>query len=278
MAQQHEEDLEALLNPELDNLFAVPDPQASDDEEASVSSNHSTVSQDDNLAVPALEDQDLADSSDEEEEDDEQQQPPRDELEGLLAKELVKALVDKHNKVPKKPKGPKMGEVIEVDGKRLIRMGGVPNCTWTGLTHKSKMHPNQFRSIDPTKHYKVSLGLKPLEPVWTKSTKLSVLQNHIHQHLVASGMEQHECLPDPHKPTRMVNVILRPHLFACDLVATKKAVRSQAKLYDGYDQGNDQLAHEFLLQCLDADLNEKVGGLDHSDDLFLVTWIKVVHS
>ena len=44
MAQQHEEDLEALLNPELDNLFAVLDPQASDDEEASVSSTHSTVS------------------------------------------------------------------------------------------------------------------------------------------------------------------------------------------------------------------------------------------
>ena len=224
-----------------------------------------------------MEDQDLADSSDEEEEEEEHQPRP-DELQELLAKEFMSVLVEKHNKSSKKPKGPKMGEVITVDGKRLIRMGGVPNCTWTGLTRKSKMHPNQFRSIDPTKHYKVGLGLKPLEPVWTKSTKLSVLQNHVHQHLVASGMEQHEYLPDPHKPTRMVNAILHPHLFARDLDATKKVVLSQAKLYDGYDQGNDQLAHEFLLQCLDSELNEKVGGLDHSNDLFLITWIKVVRS
>ena len=107
-----------------------------------------------------------------------------------------------------------MGEVIEVDGKHLIRMGGIPNSKWTQLVSKSKMHPNQFRSIDPTKHYKVGHGLKALDPVWTKSTKLSVLQNHIHQHLVASGMEQHEFLPDPHDSTKMVNAILHPHAFA----------------------------------------------------------------
>ena len=32
------------------------------------------------------------------------------------------------------------------------------------------------------------------------------------------------------------------------------------------------------MQCLDSELNEKVGGLDHSNDLFLITWIKVVRS
>ena len=91
-------------------------------------------------------------------------------------------------------------------------------------------------------------------------------------------MEQHEFLPDPHDSTKMVNAILHPHAFARDLEATTKTAKSQAKRYDGYDEGNDQLAHEFLLQCLDTELNEKVGGLDHSDDLFIVTWIKVVRS
>ena len=281
MAQQHEENMEDLLNQDLDNLFALEEPHAPDGEEASVSSNNNTDDQDDDPGEPGLAARDLADSSDEEDEDDDEAQPPepdtREELEALLTREFIATLRGQQAK-PKKPKGPTMGEVITVDGKRLIRMGGVPDCTWTKLTRKSKMHPNQFRSIDPTKHYKVGLGLKALDPVWTKSTKLSVLQNHVHQHLVASGMEQHEYLPDPHKPTRMVNVILQPHLFARDLEATTAAAKSQAQLYDGYDQGNDQMAHEFLLQCLDSDLNDKVGGLDHSDDLFLVTWIKVVRS
>ena len=140
MAQQHEEDLEALLNPELDNLFGNPDPQALDNEEASASSSQSTASPEE--GPPDLEDQELADSSDEEEEDEEQQ-CTQEKLQEMLTKELISTLVEKHNKTPKKPKGPKMGEVLTVDGKRLIRMGGVPNCTWTCLTRKSKMHPNQ---------------------------------------------------------------------------------------------------------------------------------------
>ena len=187
MAQEREEDLEALLNQDLDNLFGNDGPPPND-EEASVSSNHSTdEEQDDDPDEDGLVDRDLADSSDEEEEEIDQPQTHED-MERMLAMELFKSLRGQQAKTPKKPKGPLMGEVITVDGKRLIRMGGVPNCTWTALTRKSKMHPNQFRSIDPTKHYKVGLGLKALDPVWTKSTKLSVLQNHIHQHLVASGM------------------------------------------------------------------------------------------
>ena len=275
MAHNLEEELDVLLGEELnlDNLGEEPQPN---DEEASASSNHSTDNEDDNPGAPGLEERDLGDSSDEEEEPPDPSNMSREEAERLFTEAVLNNL--RQNKQPKKPKDPLMGEVITVDGKRLIRMGGVPNCKWTRLISKSKMHPNQFRSVDPTKHYKVGYGLKALEPAWTKQTKLSVLQNHIHQHLVASGMEQHEYLPDPHKPTRMVNVILKPHLFARDLEATTNSVKSIAKCYDGYDQGNDQLAHKFLLDCLDSELNEKVGGLDHSDDLFLVTWIKVVRN
>lgn len=276
MAQTTNDDLEALLNQDLDNLFHEPG-QPNDDEEASAASNHSTESEQDDDPAEGLADRDLEDSSDEEEEEPDVAGANAAQLERLMAEELLNSLRARQQP-KKKPKGPLMGEVLSIDGKHMIRMGGVPNCMWTKLTRKSKMHPNQFRSIDPTKHYKVGLGLKPLDPVWTKGTKLSVLQNHVHQHLVASGMEQHEYLPDPHKPTRMVNVIMKPHLFARDLESTTKAVKSQAKLYDGYDQGNDQMAHEFLLSCLDSELNDKVGGLDHSDDLFLVTWIKVVRS
>ena len=271
MADQHDRDLEDLLA-DVDNILDAPPPN---EEEASVSSNHSTAtSKDDDPTVPDPTQPDLGDTFEEEQ----TERPPTEaDLEEAFKAAVITALKGGSNTSPP-PKGPKMGEVITAGGRPLIRMGGVPDAAWTKLVRKSKVHPNQFRSIDPTKHYKVGLGLTPLDPVWTKSTKLSVLQDHVHKMLVHSGMEQHEYLPDPHKPTRMVNAILQPHLFARDLEATTATIKAQSKHYDGYDQGNDQLAHDFLLKCLDQDLNDKVGGLDHTDDLFLVTWIKVVRA
>ena len=279
MAQAAEE-LEALLNQDVNDLLENIDDQPQDpgNEQASVSHSSSTDHTDDdpqdrgNLWDPD-------DASDEEAGDEDQDrdstQPTQAEMEAEFAKALFKQVVGE--KRPK-PKGPIMGEVIEVDGKYLIRMGGVPNCRWTGLARKSTQHPNQFRAMDPTKHYKVGLGLVAMSPPWSKSMKLSLLQNHVMQHLVSCGMEQHAYLPDPHKPTKMVNAILQPHLFARNLEATKGAINNQAKLYDEYDQGNDTLAHDFLLSCLDAGVNDTVGGLDNRSDLFLLTWIKVVRN
>ena len=112
---------------------------------------------------------------------------------------------------------PLMGKVLTIAGKQMILMGGKPKADWSGLDQPSKNHPNQYRSLDPCKSYKVPLGLKPLDPVWSKTDRLSTLQNHVLQTLTNNGMEQHAWLPHPHKPTEMVNAVLNPFLFGRNL-------------------------------------------------------------
>ena len=110
------------------------------------------------------------------------------------------------------PTPPKMGEIIEEDGRKTIKMGGVPAVDWSKLDSTTKWtHPGQYRSLDRTKGIKLFQSLKPLDPVWNKGDKMSALQEHIYKEACNYGFEQNCYVKHPHKADQ--GLFVRRELF-----------------------------------------------------------------
>ena len=172
---------------------------------------------------------------------------------------------------------PKMGHLVQVDGKWFAKLGGVPRSDWSGLS-KPSQHASggQYRSLDKTKSYKISEQLTALDPKWQKKHKLTTLQQHIVKQLVKTGMEQHCYLPHPYKPNEVINVVKHPHIVSRDLDFIRKECTKQARAYDDWDRENVEYARDLLLDSIHPSLHPTVAGINDEDDPFLVTWIKVV--
>ena len=127
---------------------------------------------------------------------------------------------------------PKMGEIEEVEGRKEVRMGGVPDVGWTKRDRKSLWrHPGQCRSLDESQTLKTIKHIQKMNPRWNKNSNLVNLQEHIIKQAINLGVEQNLHLKHLHK-NEMVNVMEHPHFFTQDLDLLKKAVNAQKANYD----------------------------------------------
>ena len=131
---------------------------------------------------------------------------------------------------------PKMGAIEEVEGRKEVRMGGIPDVGWTKRDKKSAWrHPGQCRSLDEVKTLKTFEHIEKLSPRWNKTMNLVVLQEHVIKQAINLGVEQNLHLKHPHK-NEMVNVMEHPHFFTQDLDLLVKAVNAQTANHDSWDE------------------------------------------
>ena len=171
---------------------------------------------------------------------------------------------------------PKMGRLLEEDGKKFFEMGGIPDVGWTTLTEQTaRKHAGQFRSLDKPKNSNLFTTMPALNPTWNVKQRLAPLQQHIISVALDYGMEQNCYIKHPNK-NEMINLIEHPHIFSGDLPRLTKAWDDQKAHHDRWDSENDGALRTLILNSVDAPLRNKVSGLHDMDDGALVTWIKIV--
>ena len=156
---------------------------------------------------------------------------------------------------------PQMGRSVVINGNRMIKMGGIPNVSWSGLQSESiQTHSGQYRSWDKTKGHKISSQLTGLDPKWKKTTRLTVLQKHLLNTLTKFGMEQHCYVKHPHKDD-VLNIVEHPHVVSHDMDFVGRITAEQTKCYNEWDKENAQHLKQLLLDSLDPKVQEKVSSL-----------------
>lgn len=170
---------------------------------------------------------------------------------------------------------PNMGELIEHEGRTQIRMGGVPNSTWTDLVRTTrKFHPNQMRGYHSAKNYKYRI--EPLEPKFKRTDKLEAFQTHLLNLLERNGSEQCGYLWDPRDPTVMINVIEHPHQVSTSFDHVKTMAQRFTSLFDQLDEENDSNFREVLLQSLEPSFKARIDSMKTRGERAIVTWIRIV--
>ena len=166
-----------------------------------------------------------------------------------------------------KPPAANMGS-FEWDGTQwLIRMGEVPNVSWTKAKPAKVKSPFQLRGSPKTDGYKPLLerrgkGYSPPKIKVTKKCVLPIMNEKIKQHVKDHGMFSITCLPDPRDPKyKMVSVLDHTSLFSV-AKANELAKNNKNNKWDTYDICNDNDARMLLESITDINLWNELKGRD----------------
>jgi hypothetical protein len=176
--------------------------------------------------------------------------------------------------VTHKPATPTMGGLTQLDADKFVAwVGGEPAVDWTSFKvpipdYKS---PNQIRSANDVKGYnyrKAGLSTK-----FKKTDPLLPFKKLVQAHLKDTGLDTIAYLPDMRQ--KMSYVITDHARFTLESARTGSV--AQMKLYDKYDNSNNDAAKAFLLDSLGVDLNATITELIDDDDSFHVVWLTLMN-
>jgi hypothetical protein len=95
------------------------------------------------------------------------------------------------------------------------------------------------------------------------------------RHFCDTGLDTIAYVPNPIGSTEMINVIQEHDRFSVESVI--KLVEAQVKKYDDYDIQSDNEATEFLKESLDFELAKELRDVQRPDDVFPVTFMRLIH-
>ena len=175
-----------------------------------------------------------------------------------------------------------MGGIIQTTEKDFIPWtGGRPLVDWSGLDPTSRMtpkSPNQQRPVSSSAAQKGHIYRQT--GITTKKLSRADLdlphfETRVWRHLCDTGLDTIAYVPNPIGSTEMINVIQEHDRFSVDSVI--KLVANQVKKYDDYDIQSDDEATEFLKASLDYDLEKELRDVERPDDVFPVTFMRLIH-
>ena len=181
--------------------------------------------------------------------------------------------------VPDEPEDPKMGVVkMSREGTLGVFVGGKPLYDWTGLdpTDVSATTPNKFRGESHQGQKSFYYRVKGMDTKISAKDDLRETCRNVFDHLVTHGLDTISYLPDPANPKQMQSVVEKPNMFSKAYVLSQLPVYT--RLWDSYDQENDECATKFLLASLNDEMLRKVRDAlaTTMKPSFLLTWMTFV--
>jgi hypothetical protein len=179
---------------------------------------------------------------------------------------------------PTKP--PVIGGLYEHStGKWTAWTGGKPNFLWDDLDtdapteHKN---PNQFRFQDPVSDSKgYNRRVMPLETKFEKGDDLlRTFKLNVSTHLIKHGMDSIAYLNDPEMSNTMTSVIQDHARYTVE--TARVGSESCVKMFDKYDDSNNEAAIEFVLGSLGPELKKSDCDDLEPSDSFTVVWILII--
>jgi hypothetical protein len=183
-----------------------------------------------------------------------------------------------------KPEKPTMGGLSRLSKNEWSAWtGGKPTADWTGLAgdeetkQPSYSTPNQLRPVSAASaqkgynHRKTGMTAK-----YECVDDLVEFKYSVWEHLEDTGMDTIAYLPDPAKPSRMMNIVKEHSRFT--LATAKELSKTQAEMYDGYDKANDAAARKFLLASIEKKLSNQIYEKLSDDATFPDVWLQFIKS
>ncbi len=182
--------------------------------------------------------------------------------------------------IPFKPTTPKFGGVQETGSQTWdVWTGGKPKADWSGLEDPTpaiikatQFRPSSVTSQAKSHHYRV---MGP-DTKFTRDSELLNFQKKILKHLKLHGMDTVTYLEDPTDTSRVVSVI-EDHAKFNVKEGIKKANDNMKANFDSYAKSDDSDATEYLLACLDSDLENQLYESCTDGDSFVSHWLKLIH-
>jgi len=178
-----------------------------------------------------------------------------------------------------KPDKPKFGGLKRVGTDSWAAWtGGKPKSDWKGLEtpNPDTIGPNQYRTTSIGGSAKSqAYRIKGLEHKFTRTSDLHVFQIKVMKHLKEYGLDTITYMTDPADEKLLISVVDSHSRFTAKEGLTKASIMKT--LWDSYDMANISDAKQFLLNSIDADLEQQLYEVSEDSDSFIAMWFRLIH-
>ena len=179
-----------------------------------------------------------------------------------------------------KPVKPTFGDIAEVGTDIWAAWtGGKPKADWSELedTKPTTITATQYRATSITSQAKSrAYRVAGYATKFTRSSDLQTFEKKIMKHFVAYDMDTITYVENPTDSKSVVSVITNHGLFTLK-GGSKLGDKIKKDHFDTYCHENDRDAKEFLMNCLDDELESQLYENCDDDCSFVTLWLNLIH-